>query len=148
MKKIDLSKLYGGYWEWSDQYGDGKGGILQIKPLREHLQEWVKMTDYAFVRKNKQHIQDILDGTVELEFEDESTGEFGFCEGYGDLYGGAYEDEALYEWYDEVWFEPLEIAKKNIAARAREQGIRPPKTWYKEEVDRIAYKAAYPDLPF
>lgn len=148
MRKIDLDELYGGYWEWHDHYGDGKGGILQIKPLREHLQEWVKMTDYYFVRNNKQYIQDLLNGTGELEVEDEWTGEISFCEGYNDLYGGAYEDEALYEDYDGVWFLPLEIAKKDIADKAREQGIRPPKTWYREEVDRLAYNAVNPDLPF
>lgn len=148
MRKIDLDELYGGYWEWSDQYGDGKGGILQIKTLREHLQEWVKMTDYAFVREYQQYIQDLLDGTVELEVEDGDTGEFELTIGKNDLYGGAYEDEALYEDYDGVWFLPLEIAKKDIADKAREQGIRPPKTWYREEVDRLAYNAVNPDLPF
>lgn len=133
MRKVDLNELYGGYWEWSDQYGDGKGGKLEIKQLREHLQEWVKMTDYDCIRKNKQDIQDFLDGTIELEVGD--TGKFGFRSCKDDIYDG-------------VWFEPLSMIKDKIRDEAREQGIKPPKTWYREEVDRLAYNTVNPDLPF
>ena len=69
MRKIDLNELYGGYWEWHDHYGDGKGGILQIKPLREHLQEWLKMTDYYFVRNNKQYSRNQFYPGIQLVYD-------------------------------------------------------------------------------
>ena len=38
--KIDLNELYGGHFGFSSEF-DGRGGELAIKPLREHLEEWV-----------------------------------------------------------------------------------------------------------
>lgn len=129
MRKIDLDELYGGYFEWCDELSDGKGGELEIKPLREHLQEWVKMTDYRCIRENKQRIQDILDGK-DLYVSDDAIG-FGYSSDY-----------------DEVSFEEFDSIKKKIADEAREQGIKPPKTWYRDKVDNAAYDAVNPDLPF
>jgi hypothetical protein len=135
MRKIDLNELYGGYWSF---YGgldyDGRGGELEIKPLREHLEEWVK-SDWECIKENKEHIQNILDGTEDLEVDDECTGGFGYRTGYEDEYGGAYEDE--------VRFEPLSEIKKEREAWAREQGIKPRKCWHEAELDRL-----YDDLPY
>ena len=143
MKKIDLNELYGGHWSFSWIDGDGRGGELEIKPLREHLEEWVKMTDWECIKANKEHIQNVLNGTEELEVEDECT-RFGYHKGYGDLYGGAYEDEVLYECCDEVIFVPLSEIKKEREAWARENGIKPPKTWYKIKAEEEELE----DLPF
>ena len=70
MRKIDLDELYGGHFEWGDCYGDGKGGSLEVKPLREHLEEWIQQDGYVCIKENKQRIQDILDGKIT---EDELT---------------------------------------------------------------------------
>lgn len=143
MRKIDLNELYGGYWSfYGGLDGDGRGGELEIKPLREHLEEWVK-SDWECIRKKQEHIQNILDGTEDLEVDDECTGGFGYCTGYGDEYGGAYEDEVLYVCCDEVNFKPLSEIKKEREAWAREYGIKPSECWYKAELDRL-----YDDLPF
>ena len=132
MKKIKLDELYGGSWEWGDDLGDGKGDILEIKTLREHLEEWIKMDGYICIQKSKQHIQDILDGNIT---EDELV--------FFVDYGG---------YYEEISFNPLEEVMDDIKKKAREQGIKPHKTWYREKVDLEAYKATHPgnidDMPF
>ena len=145
MRKIDLDELYGGEWSfYGGLDGEGKGGTLEIKPLREHLEEWVEKTDWECIKESQQNIQDILAGTVDLEVDDDCTGGFGYRTGYGDLYGGAYEDEVLYECCDEVWFHPFSEIKKEREAWAREQGIKPPKKWYQKK----AREEEIADLPF
>ena len=145
MKKIDLNELYGGHWSFCGGLdGEYSGGDLEIKPLREHLEEWVKKTGWECIRENQEHIQNILDGAEDLEVDDYCTGGFGYRTGYGDLYDGAYEDEVLYECCDDVVFKPFTQIKKERAEWAREQGIKPPKTWYQLEAEK---EEEY-DLPF
>ena len=47
MRKIDLDELYGGSWEWIEETGlfgvKYKRADLDVKPLKEHLEYWVKI---------------------------------------------------------------------------------------------------------
>ena len=138
MRKIDLNELYGGWWCFFDECDGGRSDDLEIKTLREHLEEWIQQTDYLCIQENKQRIQDILDGRI-TETED---GMISLV--YNNDFQNDVDDDPLYWYYDEVVLNPLVSIKKKIADEAREQGIRPPQTWYREEVDRIAYKATHP----
>ncbi len=137
MRKIDLDELYGGYWSFGDECDGGRGGDLEIKTLREHLEEWIQLDSYYCVSMNKQRIQDILDGKI-TEIDGDSI-EFSCC---------ISDEEEMHSYYDEVSFTPLVLMIDDIKNKARKQGIKPPKTWYREEVDWIAYNAVNPDLPF
>lgn len=62
LKKVDLDELYGGYWAYSnDSELECDHDILEIKPLREHLEEWIK-NDRGFecIRENKEFIENVL----------------------------------------------------------------------------------------
>lgn len=137
MRKIDLDELYGGYWSFGDECGGGRGGDLEIKTLREHLEEWVQLDSYFGIHMNKQRIQDILNGKI-TEFDGDSI-EFNWC---------ISDEEEMHSYYDGVSFTPLVLMIDDIKNKAREQGIKPPETWYREEVDRLAYNTVNPDLPF
>lgn len=137
MRKIDLNELYGGYWGFGDECDGGRGGDLEIKTLREHLEEWIQLDSYYCVWINKQQIQDILDGKI-TEIDGDSIEFTGCCS----------DEDEMHSYYDEVSFTPLVLMIDDIKNKAREQGIKPPETWYREEVDRIAYNTVNPDLPF
>ena len=151
MKKIDLNELYGGYWLW-ECFEKGKCDNLEVKPLREHIKEWLKLaidgeklSSGCLNGKGVELLQNILDGNVtELDNEDGIIKmEYGFND-YNELLG-----EPIYE-YDAITFEPIPVFKERIRDYAIEQGIKPQKTWYRQEVDSIALQAAHPydDLPF
>lgn len=159
MRKIDLNELYGGYWEWVEETGlfgvKHRCADLDWKPLKEHIEEWLKIPTDAeklpfgcLSGEAITYLLDILEGRVTTLGNDDGIIKF------------EYEDKDMDDeenWCKEedcVIFKPLSLIKDEIRDEAREQGIKPPKTWYREEVDRIAYQIAHPsdsgddDLPF
>ena len=164
MRKIDLDELYGGSWEWIEETGlfgvKYKRADLDVKPLKEHLEYWVKIpTDpekLSFGCLNKENkkaiafMNDILEGRITELDNDDGVIKFE----YDHLCEDKEDEENWCNEEDYVVFEPLSMIKDKIRDEAREQGIMPPKTWYREEVDRIAYQATHPydidvdNLPF
>ena len=152
MRKIDLNELYGGAWQWIEETGlfgvKYKGSDLDVKPLRDHLEEWVKMpTDpekLSFGCLNGEavtYLLDILEGRVTTLSNDDGVIKFEYN------YCGHDEAEDEENWCNEedfIIFKPLELIREKIRDEAREQGIKPPKTWYRYKVDN----AVNPDLPF
>lgn len=154
MRKIDLDELYGGSWRWIEEDPLSvkfRGSDLDVKSLKDHLEEWVKIpTDpekLSFGCLNDEavtHLLDILEGRITELDNDDGVIKFEYdnlCEDKEDKENWCNEE-------DYVVFEPLSMIKDKIRDEAREQGIKPPKTWYREEVDRLAYNAVNPDLPF
>lgn len=135
MKKIDLNELYGGSWSFFEEGDDGGSGSLEIKPLREHLEEWIQQDDYICIHQNRERIQDILDGRI-TEVDDDVIGFF-----FINCFDA--EDEETCWYYDEVILEPFSYIKKKKAAEAREQGIKPRECWYRKELDKL-----FNEIPF
>ena len=139
MRKIDLDELYGGEWSFGDECDGGRGGDLEIKTLREHLEEWIQLDSYFCIYMNKQRIQDILDGKI-TEIDGDSI-EFSWCS-VNDIS----DEEEIYSCYDEVSFTPLVLMIDDIKNKAREQGVRPKECWYRENA--TASDTSSDDLPF
>ncbi len=134
VKKIDLNELYGGYWEFFDEFED-YGGELAIKPLREHLEELVD-TDWEYIKKNQEHIKNILNGVEDLEVGDGCI----ISLGNGCLILNNNGDEH----YEKVKFEPISKIKGRRETWARREGVKPHKTWYQIEAEEKELE----NLPF
>ena len=157
MRKINLDELYGGAWQWVEEdslFGiKYRGAELDVKPLREHLEYWSKVpTDpqkLSFGCLNGEavtYLLDILEGRVTTLGNDDGVIKFEY-----DHCGQTEDEENWCNEEDFIIFKPLELIREKIRDEAREQGINPPKTWYREQVDWQAYRAAHPDvdeLPF
>lgn len=157
MRNIDLNELYGGEWQWVEEdslFGvKYRGSELDVKPLREHLEYWSKVpTDpekLSFGCLNGEavtYLLDILEGRVTTLGNDDGVIKFEY-----DHCGQDDEDEE--NWCNEedyIIFKPLELIRDKIRDEAREQGIKPPKTWYRDKVDSDAHRALNPtdELPF
>lgn len=160
MRNIDLNELYGGDWQWVEEdslFGvKYRGADLDVKPLREHLEYWSKVpTDpqkLSFGCLNKENkkaiafMNDILEGRVTTLGNDDGVIKFEYdhC---------SQDDEDEENWCNEedyIIFKPLELIREKIRDEAREQGIKPPKTWYRDKVDSDAHRALNPtdELPF
>lgn len=154
MRKIDLDELYGGAWQWVEETGlfgvKYRDAELDVKPLREHLEYWSKVpTDpqkLSFGCLNDEAVKyllDILEGKVTTLGNDDGVIKFEY-----DHCGHTEDEENWCNEEDFIIFQPLELIRKKIRDEAREQGIKPPLTWYRRAVDNAAYDAVNPDLPF
>ena len=92
------------------------------------------------------YLNDILEGRVTTLDNDDGVIKFEY-----DFNKSGEDEESWFSGEDSVVFAPLDIVKKKIMEEARELGIKPHRTWYREQVDWEAFRAAHPDvdeLPF
>lgn len=118
--KIDLNELCRGWYIFSSEFDDILEK-LEIKPLREHLEELVN-NDWECINENREHIQNILNGVEDLEVSDLHW-DVALCRKETD------------ETIEEVRFESLSEVKRKKGIWARKQGIEPHKTWYEIEAE-------------
>jgi hypothetical protein len=161
MSIINLDELYGGHWEWLEEtYLFGikhRSDDLDVKPLKDHLKEWIgiatdekKLSFGCLNKDNKKavtYMNDILEERIKTLDNDDGVIKFE----YDHFWKNKNDEDDWCNEEDYVVFAPLELVKENIMKEARELGVKPRKTWYRDEVDWEAYKATHPDvdeLPF